>query len=141
VKRTNGALLIAVIGFVASGCAATDSGSGSGGEGVGKPDVTVQATKILKQFEDNEAAADGKYKGKTLQVSGVVDKVDTELLDDEKYSVQIGGGTDFELFTVNCNGQTSKAVSKIKKGKKITVVGQFDDGGDLGVELKPCKIV
>jgi len=142
VKRiTNVALLIAGLGFVASGCAATDDGSDSeSSDSIGKPDVTVEAKQILKKFENNEATADGKYKDKTLQVSGVVAKVDTELLDDEKYAVQIGGGGQFELFTVNCNGQSSDAVSKIKKGQKITVVGVFEDGGDLGVELNPCQI-
>lgn len=138
-KRVIVVLFIACLGFVGTSCSVPDEDSDSGGN-VGKPDLKVEAKQILKAFEDNEAAADEKYKGKTLQVSGVVAKVDTELLDDEKYSVQIGGGSDFELFTVNCNGQSSKDVSKIKKGDKITVIGEFDDGGDLGVELKPCQI-
>lgn len=138
-KRVIVGLFIACLGVVASGCSVPDEGSESS-DSIGKPDVKVEAKQILKEFEENEAAADDKYKGKTLQVSGVVDKVDTEFLDDEKYSVQIGAGTNFDLITVNCNGQSSKDVSKIKKGQKITVVGEFDDGGDLGVELKPCKI-
>lgn len=134
---------VATLGLAAgaSGCGASSgSESGSGGGSVGKPDVTVEAKKITKEFENNEAAADGKYKGKTLKVSGIVDKVDTDFMDDSKYIVQIGGGGQFVMFTVNCNGQSSKAVSKIKKGQKVTVVGKFDDGGDLGVELEPCKI-
>jgi tRNA_anti-like len=133
------ALLIAVLGFAASGCSATGDGSDSD-QAPGKPDVKVEAKQILKEFENNEAAADGKYKNKTLQVSGVVDKVDTEIFDDEKYVVRVGAGTQFAFTTVNCNGQSSKDVAKIKKGQKITVVGGFDDGGDLGVELKPCRV-
>ena len=137
-KRAIVALLVAGLGFLAAGCEMPEEGD-SGSKSASKP-VKVQAKQILKQFEDNEAAADGKYKGKNLQVSGVVDKVDTELLDDEQYVVRIGAGSDFELTTVNCNDQSSSDVSKIKKGQKITVVGGFDDGGDLGVELKDCKI-
>lgn len=138
-KRAIVGLLAIGLGFVAAGCEVPED-SGSGSSNVGKADVKVEAKKILKEFENNEAAADGKYKNKTLQVSGVVDKVDTEVFDDEKYVVNVGAGTQFDLITVNCNGQTSKAVAKIKKGQKITVVGAFDDGGDLGVELKPCQI-
>ena len=138
-KRIHVALLAATFGFTVSGCSASTGGSDST-EDVGAPDVTVTTKKILKEFEGNEAAADAKYKGKTLKVDGIVDKVDTEMFDDEKYIVQIGGGGKFEVFTVNCNGQSSKAVAKIKKGDKITVVGVFDDGGDLGVELEPCEI-
>lgn len=139
-KRTNLALFLAGLGLVTSGCGASSDGGSDSGESVGKPDLKVEAGKLLKAFEKNEAAADGKYKGKTLEVSGVVSKVDTEMFDEEKYIVQIGSGGRFEMLTVNCNGLASDAVSKIKKRDKITVVGVFDDGGDLGVELKPCEI-
>lgn len=139
-KRAIVGLLVAGLGFLATGCEVPEDGAETGSKASSKPDVKVEAKKILKEFEENEAAADGKYKGKTVQVSGVVDKVDTEIFDDEQYSVQIGDGGDFVLFTVNCNDQSSKDVSKIKKGQKITVVGAFDDGGDLGVELSDCKI-
>ena len=139
-KRAIMSMLVVVLGFVTVGCEVPEADGSSGGKANSKPDVSVQAKKILKEFEENEAAADGKYKGKTLEVSGVVDKVDTEFLDEDQYSVQIGGGGDFELITVNCNDQSSGDVSKIKKGQKITVIGAFDDGGDLGVELADCTI-
>ena len=80
------------------------------------------------------------YKGKTLEVFGVVAKIDTELLDDEEYVVQIGGGGDFEFITVNCDDQASEDVASLKKGNDIVVIGDFEDGGDLGVELKNCTI-
>lgn len=101
--------------------------------------MKVQAGALLKEFEGNEAAADIKYKGKALQVSGEVSKVDTELFDDSEYVIQINGGGDFDFTNVNCNDQAADDVAKIKIGQQITVVGQFDDGGDLGVELKDCK--
>jgi hypothetical protein len=101
----------------------------------------VQAAALLKEFEGNEAAADIKYKDKTLQVSGEVSKVDTELFDDSEYVIRINGGGDFEFTNVNCNDQAPDDVSKIKIGQQITVVGKFDDGGDLGVELKDCKAI
>lgn len=148
-----GVLLIIII--ASAGGAGSDSGSdessnggggsesnggGGGGGGSQSADMKVQATKIIKDFEENEAAADGRYKDKTLQVSGVVDKVDTEVWDDEEYVVRVGGGGQFELLTVNCNDLSSGEVSSIKKGQDIVVVGEFDDGGDLGVELKDCSI-
>lgn len=102
--------------------------------------MSVMATAMIKDYEDNEAAADRKYQDKVLEVSGVVDKIDTELFDDEKYIIQVGGGGQFEIFTVNCPGQSGDAVADIKKGQKITVIGEFDDGGDLGVELTNCRI-
>lgn len=105
------------------------------------PAMKVQAAAILKEFEGNEAAADLKYKGKTLRVTGTVAKVDTELFDDSEYVIQVNGGGDFEFTSVNCNDQAQEDVAKIEIGQTITVVGVFDDGGDLGVELKDCMAV
>ncbi len=103
--------------------------------------MNIQAAAILKEFEGNEAAADIKYKEKLLRVTGEVSKVDTELFDDSKYVIQVNGGGDFEFTSVNCNDQAPEDVAKIQIGQQITVIGTFDDGGDLGVELKDCKAV
>lgn len=103
--------------------------------------VKVRAAKILKEFDDNEAAADAKYKGKHLRVTGKVGKVDTELLDDSQYIIEIGSGDPYEFTYVNCDDQTSAVAAKIKKGQKVTVTADFEDGGDLGVEVKNCNLV
>ena len=120
--------------------ATNGSSSGSSSEKAPKA-IEVEAKAILKEFEENEAAADQKYEGKVLQVTGIVDKIDTELFDEDEYIIQIGGGSDFEFFTVNADDQSADAVASLKKGQKITVIGEFEDGGDLGVELSNSKIV
>jgi len=142
VKRVLAVSLTLGLGLFATACEIPEEDGGDGGSGRSnaKPDLTVSATSMIKEYEENEAAADKKYQGKVLEVSGVVDKIDTELFDDEKYIIQVGGGGQFELFTVNCPGQSGDAVADIKKGQKITVIGEFDDGGDLGVELTDCRV-
>jgi hypothetical protein len=141
-KRAIVAMLVAALAFVAAGCevpeASGDTAKGSK-KNNSKP-IKVQASKILKEFEENEAAADAKYKNKTLEVSGFVDKIDTEFIDDEQYVVNVSDGSEYAIFTVNCDDQKSKDVTPLKKGQKITVVGNFEDGGDLGVELDNCSI-
>jgi hypothetical protein len=102
--------------------------------------VAVEAADILKEFESNEAAADLKYEGETLQVTGNVAKVDTEFWDEEQYVVQLDSGRRWDILTVNCNDMAANDVAKLTKGSTATVVGQFDDGGDLGVELSDCTL-
>lgn len=141
-KRAIVAMLVAALAFVAAGCEVPEA-SGDPAKGSKKNNskpIKVQASKILKEFEENEAAADAKYKGKTLEVSGFVDKIDTELLDDEEYVVNVSDGNEYAIFTVDCDDQKSKDVTPLKKGQKITVVGNFEDGGDLGVDLDNCSI-
>ena len=103
--------------------------------------VVVTAKHILADFEDNEAMADAKYSGKTIEVTGVVDKVDTEFWNDEEYVIQIGEGGDWVVWTVNCDDQPADVAAQISRGATITVRGEFEDGGDLGVEMKGCEIV
>ncbi|WP_243059457.1 OB-fold putative lipoprotein [Nocardioides sp. SR21] len=103
--------------------------------------VSVDADVILKEFEENEAAADAKYDGKVLKVTGVVASIDTELFDDSEYVINIGTGSDWDVWTVNADDQAQDAVASLKKGDDITVIGEFEDGGDLGVELAHAEIV
>ena len=135
-------------GGTASSSPTSDSGSSS--TKASKPKATpkptakamnVKAGQILKEFDENEAAADGKYKGKTFRVTGIVGKVDTELIDDNQYIIQVGSGSDYEFTYVNCNDISSSVAAKVNKGAKVSVLGEFDDGGDLGVELKDCSLV
>jgi hypothetical protein len=103
--------------------------------------MKVDAKKILKEFEENEAAADAKYEGKVIEVAGEISKVDTEVWDDDQYIVQVNGGGQWDFLTVNCNDLPASAVTSLKKGQDVTVRGEFDDGGDLGVEIKDCKVL
>lgn len=103
--------------------------------------VAVTATQMLKDYEDNEAAADAKYKGKTLRISGKIAKIDTEILDEDEYVVEINGGGDFEFLSVSCEDQKAADVSSLSKGEDITVVADFEDGGDLGVLTENCTIL
>ncbi|WP_166140434.1 OB-fold protein [Nocardioides ochotonae] len=103
--------------------------------------VVVTAKQILADFEGNEAMADAKYSGKTIEVTGVVEKVDTEFWNDEEYVVQIAEGGDWVMWTVNCDDQSADVAAQITRGSTITVRGEFEDGGDLGIEMKGCEIL
>ncbi|WP_248762115.1 OB-fold putative lipoprotein [Pseudarthrobacter sp. SSS035] len=103
--------------------------------------VSVDAAQLLADFKGNEAAADAKYKGKVLQVTGSVDKVDTELLDKDQYIVRLDNGDQFSFLHVNCSDIAAAKAATIVPESAITVRGTFQDGGDLGVELKACEVL
>ncbi|MDI3195677.1 hypothetical protein QK290_14985 [Pseudarthrobacter sp. AL07] len=103
--------------------------------------VPVDAAQLLADFKGNEAAADAKYKGKVLQVTGSVDKVDTEFLDKDQYIVRLDSGDQFSFLHVNCNDVPAAKAAAIVPESTITVRGTFQDGGDLGVELKACEVL
>ena len=139
-RKIIGGLLAAGLLISTTACEVPEEGGGSsGGKAAGAPQVKVRAPKILKEFERNELKADAKYKGKVLQVTGKVDKVDTEFLDDKKYVLRLGG-PGFNMITVNCADIPSKELSTIDKGQRVTMIGKFKDAGDLGVEMENCRL-
>lgn len=103
--------------------------------------VPVQAAQILADFEGNEAAADAKYKGKVLQVTGHVSKVDTEFLDKDQYVVRLDDGSPYSIISVNCNDVAAAQAAAVVPDSTVTVQGTFKDGGDLGVEIKDCRVL
>jgi hypothetical protein len=105
--------------------------------------IKVTAAKILQEFEDNEAAADLRYGDhQLLEVTGFVSKVDTELIHDDRYIIRVAGPDyKYAFATINCDGQSAEDVANLKVGQKITVGGDFQDGGDLGIELGGCHVV
>lgn len=102
--------------------------------------VKVSAEQMLKDYEDNELAADKKYKGKRIQVTGTIAKIDSELFSDDEYVLRISNGDEYSFLTVNCNDMSKDELSTLTVGDEVTAVGKFDDGGDLGVELEKCKL-
>lgn len=103
--------------------------------------VPVDAATLLADFEGNEAAADAKYKGKVLKVTGNVHKVDTEFLDKDQYIVRLDNGDQYSFLTVNCSDVVAAKAATVVPDSTVTVQGTFQDGGDLGVELKACEVL
>jgi hypothetical protein len=135
-----------------------DSGSGEGGEEYAssepaeeppvddteqtkeQPVIAISAKELITSFEDNELVADKRFSGRRLKVTGFVEKVDTDLLNENEYILMINNGGDFELLSVSCRDMSQDVLSTLKTGASVTVIGDFDDGGDLGVELNNCKL-
>jgi hypothetical protein len=44
------------------------------------------------------------------------------------------------FLTVNCHDMSTDELATLNKGDTATVIGEFDDGGDLGVEVNDCKL-
>ncbi len=99
--------------------------------------VTVTAAQLVKDYEANEIAADGKYKDKTLLVSGVVDSIQEML--GQKFVTLRGGGNG--LTSVQCFFGDAQAVSlsNLKGGQRVSIQGRCD-GKSMNVTMQECVI-
>ena len=101
--------------------------------------TTINAFQLVDDYKNNEVAADERYKGKVLEVSGSIESIGKDLMD--TMYVSFGGGGKFELRRVQCffdDSETDK-LAKLSKGQWITIKGRCD--GLMGnVLLKECAI-
>ena len=84
-----------------------------------EPAITISAFELATAYDSNDAAADAKYKGKKLTVSGVVDSITKDVTDDTVIGLQ---GTN-QFLSVHAEidpSQEQKAIA-LTKGNSVTL--------------------
>jgi hypothetical protein len=101
--------------------------------------LKVAAREIIEAYKGNEVKADNAYKGKYVEVSGIVSNVAKDIMD-HPY-VTVGTGEDFAVIEVQCTfaEKASAAAADIEKGKKISVRGHVK-GKLMNVLLEDCEL-
>jgi hypothetical protein len=105
--------------------------------------VEVAAADLLQEFQNDPAAADRKYKGKCLELSGIVER-----------SGKGGGGQAFvilhagdenaqlkiECFFDFSNDEDEVRSKQLGKGQAITVRGEYN-GRVSHIQVRGCVLV
>jgi hypothetical protein len=79
----------------------------------------VSAFKLWSDYQANEVAADTLYKGKRLQVEGIVTSINKDFLD-EAY-VTLGTPNAFMQVHANLNRDAIPEASRLEKGQAVTL--------------------
>ncbi|MBU3714095.1 MAG: hypothetical protein FGM46_04020 [Ferruginibacter sp.] len=90
-----------------------------------KPDITVKAEELLKDFENNYKDADKKYlgadkKGENIGVNGKIKE-----LTPENSSLIIDGGNSFEIICTFDENYFKTNSNKFEIGKEISIKGIY----------------
>ena len=107
-------------------------------------EVRVTATRLVEDYEANEVAANQKYDGKVLAVSGTVESVSGGT-DGAAYYVDLQSG-DFSLVSVRCYFSPSRTneITAISKGDYVTLRGKGDEGEDRNpftIDVVGCSVI
>jgi hypothetical protein len=115
---------MAVIYFVFLRPTAT---GGGGGGGVGEPAagervIDVEAADLVHAYRRNEVAADSQYRGRLLDVTGDVESIRRDMLDQPFVMLHTGPG----LQGVQCVFPESRAgtISELHPGDHVTIRGR-----------------
>ena len=99
------------------------------------PSVTISASKLYKEYNENEIAADEKYKGKIIEVTGVIRDIGNDIMDNA-YITLVG---DEYFGDIQCYFNEKSVVAKLSKGKRITVIGSCS-GLMINVQINNCIV-
>ena len=115
-----------VIGMVTGGNDGTSNrvSSASTPAAAAAPPISVSAVELARAYERNEAAADAAYKGRLLQVTGVVDSIDKDLFDNTV--VHLDGVNTFLSVAAQLEESEEQQAIALRKGQTVTVLCRGD---------------
>jgi len=101
------------------------------------PIIKVSALQLYSDYDANEVSADNKYKGKTLQVSGVVGEIRKDFTNNIIVELKVS-----DIFKkVDCRfGKDNSETADLSKGQKVTILGKCSGFILKSVQLKECSI-
>lgn len=104
------------------------------------PEVTVTSAVLYKAYKENEVAADQKYKGKLIEISGKVTGVDNGTFDNEIIVKLSDGEYDWSGPWCYMKPSEHDKVVNYTKGQQVTLIGKGDSATIGSPILKDCLI-
>ena len=105
-----------------------------------QPAIQVSASKLMEAYKANEVAADAVYKNNKVEVTGYVNTIGKDILDNPY--IALSTGEQYAINTVQCmfSKADEASLAKVSKGQQITLSGTVS--GKLGnVLVQGCQIV
>jgi len=101
------------------------------------PSYTLSANQLVSEYKANEVAADAKYKGYIVVVSGTIESIGNDIMDNAYVVI----GNQGFLAGVQCTftkGEKS-SVALLSKGQRVIIKGEVS--GKMGnVLLNKCTL-
>lgn len=85
-----------------------------------KVDVVATPEELMREYEANTVSADQKYKGKTIEVTGVVSEISTGI--DGKPYISMNTSSTFSSPVFNFSKDYLNQMAKLRKGQEVTVI-------------------
>lgn len=86
-----------------------------------KPDYSLQASILIKEFVDNEQASNKKYWDKVIEVNGIVKEINHD--ESENYTIALGDTSSMSSVRCNIDSIHSREAGAVLKGYDVTVKG------------------
>lgn len=102
--------------------------------------VKITAAQVVADYKANEVAADAKYKGKTLEISGTIETIGKDIADTPYITFYTSEYAIIDKVQCAFSKSDEVVLAELSKGQKITVQGEVS--GKFGnIIVKQCKVV
>jgi len=133
-------LLFVLLAFGSTDSSTSSSTSSSGSSGGAVSVISVSAEQLLAEYKANEIAADEKYKGKAIEVTGTIENIGKDILDNMYVALKSGEQYDFRSVQCFLGENLRKEAASLSKGSRITVRGEC--AGMMGtIQINDCEFV
>jgi hypothetical protein len=88
--------------------------------------ISVTAPQLVADYKANEVAADEKYKNRLLAVTGKIDRIGKDIMDD--MYVTLESGERYGIISVQSFFDVSHKdrLTQLRKGQQVTITGTCD---------------
>ena len=154
ILKWGGILFVAliVIGVVASGGNKNSNPSSTNGNETSNSTapatketlIIVDATTLVKDYDNNKLAAQDKYTGKLVQTTAVIKNISSDVTG--SYFLSLNPTADQYYFgtSIGCyfaDGLQRSQLTALSNGQSVTVQGKMSDMSIGIVVMKECSIV
>ncbi len=81
-------------------------------------DIAISASSLYQAYDENEVAADDKYQGKNLLISGTIKDIGLDFLDKPYITLRTG-----DYGVIQCYFEEKSNVKNFRKGEKVQLIG------------------
>lgn len=99
--------------------------------------ISVSASQIVREYVENEVAADVKYGGEQLTVTGNIDSIGKDML--KTIYITLDGGHTIRRVQCYFPDNLANQIANLKKGQQVRVEGTCK-GLFMNVIIKDCKL-
>lgn len=103
--------------------------------------LEVEINSFIKEFDDNQLAAESKYKGKSVKFTGFVDNISEDILGDPYISIKPTNEQYYFDTSIQCYFDSKDALFNIKNEQQATFQGKVDTQSLGTIVVKNCQLL
>ena len=104
--------------------------------------VEVETTSFIREFDENQLAAEKKYEGKIVKFTGYIDNISEDIIGTPFLSI---GPTTEEFYvgtSIKCSfWKDEDDLTSLKNGERVTLQGGFRSQTFGVIMIRDCKLI